>query len=55
VIKNEELIDLTELLTTHLGTRVRIHGSIKKGKIEIDYFSQEDLERIIEVLTGNIA
>lgn len=54
-IKNEELIDLTELLTTHLGTRVRIHGSIKKGKIEINYFSQEDLERIIEVLTGNIA
>jgi ParB family chromosome partitioning protein len=54
-IKNEELIDLTELLTTHLGTRVRILGSIKKGKIEIDYFSQEDLERIIEVLTGNIA
>lgn len=54
-IKNEELIDLTELLTTHLGTRVRIHGSIKKGKIEIGYFSQEDLERIIEVLTGNIA
>jgi ParB family chromosome partitioning protein len=55
IIKNEELIDLTELLTTQLGTRVRIHGSIKKGKIEIDYFSQEDLERIIEVLTGNIA
>jgi ParB family chromosome partitioning protein len=53
--KNEELVDLTELLTTHLGTRVRIHGSIKKGKIEIDYFSQEDLERIIEILTGNIA
>jgi len=53
--KNEELIDLTELLTTHLGTRVMIHGSIKKGKIEINYFSQEDLERIIEILTGNIA
>jgi len=53
-VKNEELIDLTELLTTHLGTRVRILGSTKKGKIEIDYFSQEDLERIIEALTGNI-
>ncbi|MFH1709732.1 MAG: ParB/RepB/Spo0J family partition protein [bacterium] len=53
--KNEELVDLTELLTTHLGTRVRIQGSIKKGRIEINYFSQEDLERIIEVLTGNIA
>jgi ParB family chromosome partitioning protein len=55
LVKNEELIDLTELLTTHLGTRVRIHGSAKKGKIEINYFSQEDLERIVEALTGNIA
>jgi ParB family transcriptional regulator, chromosome partitioning protein len=52
--KNEELIDLTELLTTHLGTKVRIHGSAKRGKIEIEYYSQEDLERIIESLTGNI-
>lgn len=55
LMKNEELIDLTELLTTHLGTRVRIHGSTKKGQIQIDYFSQEDLERIIEALTRNIA
>ncbi len=54
LIKNEELVDLTELLTTHLGTRVRIHGSIKKGRIEIGYFSQEDLERLIEVLTRHI-
>jgi ParB family chromosome partitioning protein len=52
--QNEELLDLTELLTTHLGTRVRIQGSTKKGKIEIHYFSQEDLERIIESLTRNI-
>jgi len=52
--KNEELVDLTELLTTHLGTKVSIHGTTKRGKIEINYFSQEDLERIIEALTGNI-
>jgi ParB family chromosome partitioning protein len=52
--QNEELLDLTELLTTHLGTRVRINGSTKNGKIEIHYFSQEDLERIIESLTRNI-
>jgi ParB family transcriptional regulator, chromosome partitioning protein len=52
--KNEELSDLTELLTSHLGTKVRIIGSAKQGKIEIDYYSQEDLERIIESLTGNI-
>ncbi len=52
--KNEELVDLTELLTTHLGTKVNLRGSIKRGRIEIHYFSQEDLERIIEALTKNI-
>lgn len=50
--KNAELNDLTELLTTHLGTKVRVLGSAKKGKIEIEYYSQEDLERLIEALTG---
>jgi ParB family chromosome partitioning protein len=50
--KNEELNDVTELLTSHLGTKVRIYGSRKRGKIEIDYFSQEDLERLIEQITG---
>jgi ParB family chromosome partitioning protein len=52
--KNAELNDLTELLTTHLGTKVRVRGSAKKGKIEIEYYSQEDLERLIEALTGAI-
>jgi len=50
--KNEELNDLTELLTSHLGTKVRIYGTRKRGKIEIEYFSQEDLERLIEQMTG---
>ncbi len=53
--KNEELNDLTELLTSHLGTKVRIYGSRKRGKIEIDYFSQEDLERLIELITGGVS
>jgi len=52
--KNEELNDLTELLTTHLGTKVNIYGSRSRGKIEIQYFSQEDLERLIELITGGI-
>jgi len=50
--KNEELNDITELLTSHLGTKVRIFGNRKRGKIEIEYFSQEDLERLIEQMTG---
>jgi ParB family chromosome partitioning protein len=33
-----------------LGTRVKIHGDEKRGKIEISYFSGEDLNRIYELI-----
>ncbi|HTS24732.1 MAG TPA: ParB/RepB/Spo0J family partition protein [Bryobacteraceae bacterium] len=36
-----------------LGTRVRIvEGARKRGKIEIEYYSQEDLDRIYAVIVG---
>ncbi|MBZ5624676.1 MAG: ParB/RepB/Spo0J family partition protein [Acidobacteriia bacterium] len=36
-----------------LGTRVRIvEGARKKGKIEIEYYSQEDLDRIYAAIVG---
>jgi ParB family chromosome partitioning protein len=36
-----------------LGTKVKIHeGSKGKGKIEIEYYSAEDLDRIYEVIVG---
>ncbi|HEV2177611.1 MAG TPA: ParB/RepB/Spo0J family partition protein [Terriglobia bacterium] len=35
-----------------LGTRVRISGNGKRGKIEISYFSVEDLNRIYELIAG---
>ncbi|HEY2017512.1 MAG TPA: ParB/RepB/Spo0J family partition protein [Bryobacteraceae bacterium] len=36
-----------------LGTRVKIiEGARKKGKIEIEYYSQEDLDRIYGVIVG---
>ena len=31
-----------------LGTRVKVHGDEKRGKIEISYFSADDLNRIYE-------
>jgi ParB family chromosome partitioning protein len=34
-----------------LGTRVKIVGSEKHGRIEISYFSQDDLQRLYELLT----
>lgn len=36
------------LLREQLGTAVKIHKGKKKGKIEIEFFSDEDLERILE-------
>ena len=39
-----------------LGTRVRIiEGARKKGKIEIEYYSQEDLDRIYSAIVGETA
>ncbi|MBN2058091.1 MAG: ParB/RepB/Spo0J family partition protein [Candidatus Saganbacteria bacterium] len=48
--KNAELAALVEKLTTHFGTKVRIFGTPVRGRIEINYYSKEDLERILEML-----
>jgi ParB family transcriptional regulator, chromosome partitioning protein len=37
-------------LKTYFGTNVQIKPGRKKGKIEIDYFNEEDLERIFQLL-----
>ncbi|MBM7541354.1 ParB/RepB/Spo0J family partition protein [Amphibacillus cookii] len=37
-------------LRDFLGTNVKIHKGKKKGKIEIDFFNNEDLDRIIDML-----
>jgi ParB family transcriptional regulator, chromosome partitioning protein len=41
---------LTEELQRILGTKVRILGQPKRGKIEIDFYSPAELERILELL-----
>lgn len=38
-------------LRDKFGTSVSIKKNKKKGKIEIEFFSEEDLERILEILT----
>jgi ParB family chromosome partitioning protein len=50
--QNTELNALVEKLTEHLATKVKIFGSPERGKIEIEYYSQEDLERILELITS---
>lgn len=34
-----------------LGTNVRVRQTAKKGKIEIDFTDEEELERIVRLLT----
>lgn len=51
-LKEKKDIFITErenLLRNHLGTGVKIHKGKKKGKIEIEFFSDDDLDRILEL------
>jgi ParB family transcriptional regulator, chromosome partitioning protein len=45
-----ELVRIEEQLQRRMGTRVRVQGTQHKGSIAIEYYSIEELERIIEEL-----
>ena len=45
-----EIRALEDKLREALGTKVRIQGTAKRGKIIAEYFSGDDLERILEVI-----
>jgi len=47
-----QIQSLQDSLRRYLGTKVRIQVKGKKGKIEIEYYSPEELERIIETIIG---
>jgi len=51
-VGDAELQSFIDRLTGHLGTKVRIKGTVKRGRIEVEYYSQEDLERLLEIVTG---
>ncbi|MCF0147837.1 MAG: ParB/RepB/Spo0J family partition protein [Clostridium sp.] len=42
--------DVTERLQNYFGTKVNISNKNNKGKIEIEYYSDEDLQRILEII-----
>ena len=50
--RTHEQIFLEEELQKLLGTKVRIHAQRKRGKIIIEYYSLEDLERILQIIKG---
>jgi ParB family chromosome partitioning protein len=45
-----QIASLEEKLIRHLGMKVRIINKGKKGKIEIEYYSFEELERLLDIL-----
>ncbi|MGO9614624.1 MAG: ParB/RepB/Spo0J family partition protein [Dissulfurispiraceae bacterium] len=48
--KLPEVADLENRLTRALGTKVRLLHGDKKGRIEIEYYSLDDLDRLLEIL-----
>lgn len=48
--KNADVIRVEAELKDALGTKVILNSTGKKGKIEIEYYSREELERLIELL-----
>lgn len=48
--KNADLLKVEDDLKNSLGTRVSILPNGNKGKIEIEYYSKDELERLIDLL-----
>ena len=48
--KDKDLAAVEQQITETLGTKVRIRGTEKKGKLELEYYSRGELERLVEIL-----
>lgn len=46
------VVEAEDVLKMALGTKVKIKPGKKKSKIEIEFYSADDLERLVEVLTN---
>jgi ParB family chromosome partitioning protein len=55
VVRSPEIESLEDRLRTMLATQVRIRQGRRKGKIEIEYYSEDDLERIASILEAGLA
>lgn len=42
--------DAVDRMQNHFGTKVNISSKANKGKIEIEYYSNEDLQRILDIM-----
>jgi ParB family chromosome partitioning protein len=49
------VLELEELLATHLNTRVKVELNNRRGRLVVDFATLEDLERIYRVMVGDQA
>jgi len=50
--RNAHVIDIERRLAERFGTKVAVRDRLGRGRISIDYYSPDDLERLLEVLLG---
>lgn len=48
--REPELKNMEEKFINTLGTKVTINGTLKRGRIEIEYYSMDDLDRLYGIL-----
>ena len=49
------ILELEELLSSHLNTRVKVDLTSKRGKVVVEFATLEDLERIYKLMVGELA
>ena len=49
-LPSEELQDFVSEMQKRLGTKVSLIGNDKKGRIYIDYYTRDDLDRLAEFI-----
>ena len=49
-VKSPEIVSVEKELKEVLGTKVSLPASTQKGKIEISFYSKDELDRLIEIL-----
>lgn len=50
--KDSELVNIEEKFVSAIGAKVEIKGSLDKGKLQIKFKNQKDLERLYALLSG---
>ena len=51
--RDAQIVSLENQFIEALGTKVSLKGDLKKGSIQIDYFSRDDLDRLYSIFTKN--